>query len=266
MLSPSKKTIPSLPVIGLPFAVTDYDQAVDWVMACVLAADSVYTVSAANAHVAALARNESDFGNIIRQFDLICPDGMPIVWSLNLQLTRENRLTERVCGPTLMLKVFEKTAEDRRFSHYVLGGKQDTIDKMLARLEAKFPTAQIAGSYSPPFGEWSDEEKKNIIDQIKDSGANMIWVGLGCPKQERWIIENKHQLPKGVYFAVGAAFTFHSGEIPQAPLFIQQSGFEWLYRLLMEPRRLFRRYLVFNTLFIYYLLKDAMIDDIEKTM
>ncbi len=251
-------TLFTLPVIGLSFAITTYGKAVDWVIDRALAADAVYAVSAANAHVAALARSEKDFGDVMRRFDLVCPDGMPIVWCLNLYLPREQRLVERVCGPTLMLETFRKTEGDQRVSHFIFGGKQSTIDQMVARFTNLFPSSRIAGSYSPPFGEWSEEEKRKIIQKIQDSGANMIWVGLGCPKQERWIIENKDLLPPGVYFAVGAAFTFHSGEIRQAPTVLQKFGLEWVYRLLMEPRRLFRRYLVYNSLFIYYMIHDAL--------
>jgi N-acetylglucosaminyldiphosphoundecaprenol N-acetyl-beta-D-mannosaminyltransferase len=249
-----------LPVIGLSFTITTYDKAVDWVTARALAADAVYAVSAANSHVAALARNEPDFGDVMRKFDLVCPDGMPIIWCLNLHLPREHRLRERVCGPTLMLETFRKTEGNKNVSHFIFGGKQSTIDQMVSRFTHLFPSSRIAGSYSPPFGDWSEEEKRNILQKISDSGANMIWVGLGCPKQERWIIENKDLLPSGVYFAVGAAFTFHSGEIRQAPIMLQKSGLEWVYRLLMEPRRLFRRYLVYNSLFIYYMIHDALIE------
>lgn len=260
MRSSQTAPIQSIPVIGLSFAITTYDEAVNWVVEHALAADAVYAVSAANSHVAALARNEPDFGNVMKQFDFICPDGMPIVWCLNLHLSPERRLRERVCGPTLMLETLRQTSGDERISHYIFGGKQSTIEKMIARFTHLFPDSRIAGSYSPPFGEWSDQEKQGIIEKIRDSGANMIWVGLGCPKQERWIIQNKHLLPHGVYFAVGAAFTFHSGEIRQAPSFLQKTGLEWVYRLLMEPRRLFRRYLVYNSLFLYYMVHDALQD------
>jgi N-acetylglucosaminyldiphosphoundecaprenol N-acetyl-beta-D-mannosaminyltransferase len=258
MSTTDTKPIFSLPVIGLSFAITTYDKAVDWVIAQALAEDDVYTVSAANSHVAALARNEPDFGHVMRKFDLVCPDGMPIIWCLNLHLPREQRMHERVCGPTLMLETFRMTEKNQRVSHFIFGGKQITIDKMVSHFTDLFPSSRIAGSYSPPFGEWSEEEKHLILQKIRDSGANMIWVGLGCPKQERWIIENKDLLPRGVYFAVGAAFTFHSGEIRQAPTVLQKIGLEWVYRLLMEPRRLFRRYLVYNTLFIYYMIRDAV--------
>jgi N-acetylglucosaminyldiphosphoundecaprenol N-acetyl-beta-D-mannosaminyltransferase len=260
MSSTESNSLFTLPVIGLSFAITTYERAVDWVIARALQADAVYAVSAANSHVAALARNEPDFGQVMRSFDLVCPDGMPIVWCLNLYLPAEQRLRERVCGPTLMLETFRKTAGDDRFSHFIFGGKQQTIDKMVTRFTHLYPDSRITGTYSPPFGQWSEEEKRKILQKIRDSGANMIWVGLGCPKQERWIIENKHLLPAGVYFAVGAAFTFHSGEIRQAPMMLQRSGLEWVYRLLMEPRRLFRRYLVYNSLFIYYMLHDALTD------
>jgi N-acetylglucosaminyldiphosphoundecaprenol N-acetyl-beta-D-mannosaminyltransferase len=194
----------------------------------------------------------------MQQFDLICPDGMPLVWALNSQLGSEEKLTERVYGPTLMLETLKATQNNPAFRHFLLGGKQSTLDKLTHRFAEQFPSVEIAGVHSPPFGEWPENEFLNIIEKIRKSGANLIWVGLGCPKQEHWIARNKHLLPPGVYFGIGAAFAFHAGEISQAPPIIQQFGLEWAYRLAMEPRRLFKRYFTYNSLFIYHLLRDHM--------
>src|SRR5690606_27336741 len=112
------------------------------------------------------------------------------------------------------------------------------------------------GAHSPPFGNWSQEEDDRIIAKIAASGAQYTWIGLGCPKQETWVSRNKAKLPPGVYFAVGAAFPFLSGMVKQAPSWMQKIGMEWLFRLAAEPRRLWKRYAVYNTLFIYYLIAD----------
>jgi N-acetylglucosaminyldiphosphoundecaprenol N-acetyl-beta-D-mannosaminyltransferase len=105
---------------------------------------------------------------------------------------------------------------------------------------------------------WPEDEFERMAGMIRESGANLIWVGLGCPKQERWIAENKDRLPPGVYFGIGAAFAFHAGEVSQAPAWIQRMGMEWLYRLLAEPRRLWRRYFTYNSLFVWHSVRDAL--------
>jgi N-acetylglucosaminyldiphosphoundecaprenol N-acetyl-beta-D-mannosaminyltransferase len=246
-----------IPIIGLPVAATDYAGAVEWILDRAKAGDRAYAVEAANTHVAALARHDVSFGETMARFDLICPDGMPLVWTLNRRLPANERLTDRVYGPNLMLETFRAT--DRAgapYRHFLLGGKESTLETLQANLGQQFPHAEIAGAYSPPFGEWPDDEFERIAGKIRDSGANLIWVGLGCPKQERWIAHHKDRLPPGVYFGIGAAFAFHAGEVSQAPAFFQKNGLEWAYRLCAEPRRLFKRYFTYNSLFLWYLLRE----------
>ncbi len=251
----------SIPVIGLPVAATDYSGAVSWILEKASLADRAYAVEAANTHVAALSRSDTDFGESMEKFDLITPDGMPLVWSVNAQLPPSEKLTDRVYGPTLMLKTFEATnTADSPFSHYLFGGKQSTLEKLSSRFSKDFPESKIAGAYSPPFGEWPENETESIIAKIRESGANLVWVGLGCPKQEHWIATNKHRLPPAVYFGIGAAFAFHAGEVKQAPAAFQKAGLEWAYRLAMEPRRLFKRYFTYNSIFLFHTLRDRMKD------
>ncbi|MFK8113708.1 MAG: WecB/TagA/CpsF family glycosyltransferase [Rubripirellula sp.] len=243
-------------VIGSKIAVTNYTNVVTQVGQWAMANDRAYAVEAANTHTLSLARADQRFGKAFESFDLICPDGMPLVWAINSRVSREEKLTERVYGPTLMLKTMQGTAKDDRHQHFLLGGKQSTLDKLQSNLANKHGITNIAGVYSPPFGQWPADEFDRICKKISDSGANYVWVGLGCPKQELWIAENLQQLPNAVYFGVGAAFAFHAGEVSQAPSFIQNAGLEWLYRLCAEPRRLWKRYLVNNTRFLYYSLFD----------
>ena len=246
-------------IIGLPVAATTYAGAVEWILAHALDRSRAYAVEAANTHVAALARTDKNFGEAMRQFDLICPDGMPLVWVLNAQLGAAEKLTDRVYGPTLMLETFHATdGMGTEFKHFLLGGKQSTLDKLTRNFAERFPGVCIAGTHSPPFGEWPENEFEIIAEKIKASCANLIWVGLGCPKQEHWIAMNKHRFPPGVYFGIGAAFAFHAGEVQQAPPLVQRFGLEWAYRVAMEPRRLFKRYFTYNSLFIYYLLRDRV--------
>ena len=249
-------SIEKINVIGLSVACLDYTKVIEWTKAAALRMDRAYAVEAANTHVAAMSRHNQGFGQIMAQFDLITPDGMPLVWSVNRQLDDYKKLSDRVYGPTLMLKIIESTQGQPEFRHFLFGGKQKTLDKLEERFANDYPGAKIAGAYSPPFGDWPDDEFERICEQIRQSGANLVWVGLGCPKQERWIAQNKDKLPPAVYFGIGAAFAFHAGEVKQAPTFFQRYGLEWFYRLCKEPRRLCYRYLVYNSLFVWYLIKS----------
>ncbi|MDG0995062.1 MAG: WecB/TagA/CpsF family glycosyltransferase [Akkermansiaceae bacterium] len=254
------ESIKSVKVIDLPVAIATYNKAIEWIKSAALLSDRSYAVEAANTHVAALARHDTAFGKAMNQFDLITPDGMPLVWAVNRQLNDSEKLTDRVYGPTLMLKTIETTQAQPEFKHFLLGGKQSTLDKLQARFANEFPDTSMAGAYSPPFGDWPEDEFDRICEKIRDSGANLVWVGLGCPKQEHWIAEHKNRLPPAVYFGIGAAFAFHAGEVKQAPVLLQRIGCEWLYRLCKEPQRLFKRYFTYNSLFLYYLLRDQMKD------
>jgi len=248
----------TVPLIGLPVAATTYAGAVDWILDHASKADRAYAVEAANTHVAALARTDPDFGAAMARFDLICPDGMPLVWLLNSKLEPgQPKLTDRVYGPTLMLETLKATNRPGTpHRHFFLGGKPTTLDKLHHNFSREFPDAILAGSHSPPFGEWPEDEFDTICRKIRESRANLIWVGLGCPKQEHWIANHKDLLPHGVYFGIGAAFAFHAGEVRQAPPVLQKSGLEWAYRIAMEPRRLFKRYFTYNSLFLYHALLD----------
>lgn len=243
-------------VIGLPLACTDYQGAVEWIFERARRKTQAYAVEAANTHVATLSRHEGEFGKTMERFDLIVPDGMPLVWSINLQLQKEEKLRDRVYGPTLMLETIRASEPHGDLKHFLLGGRESTLEKLQESLDERFPEADFVGAYSPPFGEWPEDEFERIAGKIRESGANLIWVGLGCPKQERWIARHKDQLPPGVYFGIGAAFAFHAGEVSQAPAAFQKCGLEWAYRLAAEPRRLFKRYLVHNGLFVWYSLWD----------
>lgn len=249
------------PVIGLPLAVTDYRGAVAWCLDRAARRDRVYAVSAANTHLTTLARHDASFGGCMGKFDLNCPDGMPLVWAMNRRLSPDRKLRDRIYGPTLMLRTLESGRVADGFRHFLLGGTAEQLEKLQQRFAREFPESKIGGVYSPPFGAWPGDELDRIGAKIRESNSNLIWVGLGCPKQERWIADHKEALPPGVYFGVGAAFAFHAGEIAQAPAFMQRCGLEWLFRLSREPRRLFRRYVTWNSLFIVYWMKDLLTSD-----
>jgi N-acetylglucosaminyldiphosphoundecaprenol N-acetyl-beta-D-mannosaminyltransferase len=243
-------------VLGSRLAITDYARAVEQARAWASARDRAYAVAAANTHVVTLGRHDPEFGRALGKFDLLLPDGMPLVWCMNRICG--TRLGDRVYGPTFMLRCLAATEGNEQ--HFLLGGSEDLLAALRAKLGEKFPKLQIAGAYAPPFGTWPDGEDERIIERIAESGARYVWVGLGCPKQELWIARNKERLPASVHCAVGAAFAFHAGRVKQAPAWMQRNGLEWMFRLLAEPHRLWRRYLVYNSLFAYYLARDRFIE------
>ncbi|NNC90701.1 MAG: WecB/TagA/CpsF family glycosyltransferase [Akkermansiaceae bacterium] len=251
-----KHRFQTVPVCGLPVAVLDYRQAVRQIMDWAAHGDRAYAVEAANTHVAALTRSDPEFEAAMKRFDLVCPDGMPLVWAANLSLPPGARMDDRVYGPNLMLRAIEASSGEPSIRHFFLGGEQRTLDRLGERFAADCPESVVAGSYSPPFGTWPDDEFERICGKISECGANVIWVGLGCPKQELWIAQNKDKLPPGVYLGVGAAFAFHAGEVRQAPYWLQRFGLEWAFRLLQEPRRLWGRYSKYNTIFVREFLRD----------
>ncbi|MDE0595059.1 MAG: WecB/TagA/CpsF family glycosyltransferase [Akkermansiaceae bacterium] len=253
----AKAGVRTVPICGLPIAVLDYARAVEIILTWAQDRERAYAVEAANTHVAAQSRYDKAFGAAINRFDLICPDGMPLIWAANHQIPEEERMSDRVYGPNLMLRTIEASV-GTPVRHFFLGGKKSTLEKLEARFAKDCPGAELGGSYSPPFGAWPDDEFERICERIRETRSNVIWVGLGCPKQETWIGNHKNRLPPGVYLGVGAAFAFHAGELKQAPPFLQRIGMEWSYRLLMEPRRLFKRYLVNNALFVGYWLADTI--------
>jgi N-acetylglucosaminyldiphosphoundecaprenol N-acetyl-beta-D-mannosaminyltransferase len=165
-------------------------------------------------------------------------------------------LKDRVYGPTLTLNVLRVAAE-RKIPVFFYGSQQQTLNKLAKNLQEKFPQLQIAGIQPDRFRESTDEEKELDRQKIIASGARLVFVGRGCPRQERWVADNKDHLP-AVLIAVGAAFDFHAGTVKQAPEWIQRVGLEWLFRLIQEPKRLFKRYLTTNSLFLYLFFKAAL--------
>lgn len=176
---------------------------------------------------------------------MVTPDGMPLVWISRLQGYRQ---VARVYGPDLMLAVCAQNTS--KYRHYFYGGGEGVAEQLKERLIQKFPLMNIVGTYCPPFRTILPEEDAKIIEQINQTKPDIVWVGLSTPKQERWMAAHVGQIKGATLIGVGAAFDFLSGTKKQAPRWIQRSGFEWLFRLLSEPRRLGRRYLVNNPLFI----------------
>jgi N-acetylglucosaminyldiphosphoundecaprenol N-acetyl-beta-D-mannosaminyltransferase len=185
---------------------------------------------------------------------LAAPDGMPLVW---LSRARSGRPVSRVYGPDLLLSSCQLSVE-RGYSHYFYGGDAGVPELLASRLQAKFPGLKVAGVYSPPFRPLSPAESVEVVDRINEAGPDLVWVGLGTPKQDLWMAEYRPRLAAPVLVGVGAAFNFHTGLIPQAPAWMQRCGLEWLFRLIQEPGRLWYRYLVYNPWFVLLLAGQAL--------
>ena len=245
--------IPSYKVLGTPIHCADYESALS---ACVDLAkrNRPCAVSACNTHLVSLARSDQSFLEVMKRFDLVVPDGYPLIWGLNSQGAK---LDDRVYGPYLMRHILENTP--RPWKHFFFGGTQSTLDKLGAAARQLQPNIDIAGILSPPFRKWTEEDEADFARQIRESGANFIWVALGGERQERWIVKNLHRYPSGVFFAVGDAFELLAGTRPFAPAWMQQRGLTWVYRLWQEPKRLWARYFKFNSLFVYYSMRDKVL-------
>lgn len=182
----------------------------------------------------------------LNQLEMVVPDGQPVRWGINI--LHRTRLENRVYGPTLTLKVCEAFAE-RGLKLFLFGSDAETLSSLEANLHKTYPNIIIAGKLPSRFGIVTPEQRDEIVELIRESGADMTLVGLGCPRQEIWAFENRQRLGMPV-MAVGAAFTFHAGKLSQAPAWMQDRGLEWLYRLTAEPTRLWKRYLLLNPLYL----------------
>ena len=192
--------------------------------------------------------DDPQMADIINSAGLAVPDGMPLVW-----LGRRRRLrVSRVYGPDLMLALCEY-GQTRGYRHFFYGGTPEVLAQMEQKLQARFPQLRIAGRYAPPFRCLTPAEEESVVAQINASGADIVWCGLGTPRQDFWVAQFRDRLSAAVLLAVGAAFNFHSGQVRQAPRWMMHTGLEWIFRLVMEPRRLWRRYLVGNPRFLYLL-------------
>ena len=232
-------------LLGVKIDAVDYEAAIGKILGAAQNREP-FGVSALAVHGVMTGVTDDEHRHRLNQLELIVPDGQPVRWALNW-LYRIG-LEDRVYGPDLMLKTCQAAAE-RGLPIFLFGGKQSLLDALQDRLTAQFPKLQIAGAMASRFRTVSPQEKQEIVNAIAQSGAAITMVGLGCPRQEVWAYEFKDELRMPV-LAVGAAFNFHAGQLPQAPPRMQRMGLEWLFRLSKEPLRLWRRYLILNP---YYL-------------
>jgi N-acetylglucosaminyldiphosphoundecaprenol N-acetyl-beta-D-mannosaminyltransferase len=241
-------------VLGVPLAVSDYEGVIDW-MEAMIAADARGYLTAAAVNLVMASREDPEARAAVLGATLAVPDGQPLVWALR---ALGHRRATRIYGPDLMARFCERAALAGT-PVYLYGGRTAAALELLERrLRERFPGLRIVGGFSPPFRALTAQEQERVIGEIDSSGAAVVWVGTGQPKQEKWMAQMRPLLSAPLLVGVGAAFDFHAGLVSQAPSWMQRSGLEWSYRLSREPRRLWRRYARYNPLFVAGFLRQYL--------
>jgi N-acetylglucosaminyldiphosphoundecaprenol N-acetyl-beta-D-mannosaminyltransferase len=235
----------SVEVLGVPLALSDYDHTMDWMDSVIAGRGREYVIPAA-VHAVMVAQEDAATWDAI-QGGLVLPDGQPLVWAMRLLGHRD---ASRVYGPELMARYCERAAGSGTRMFLYGGRNQGALVQLALNLRHRYPGIQIVGGYSPPFRDLDADEQDAIVGEINRSRADVVWVGIGQPKQEKWMARMHEKLDAPVLVGVGAAFDFHAGLVPQAPAWMQEIGLEWAYRLAHEPRRLWRRYARYNPRFV----------------
>jgi N-acetylglucosaminyldiphosphoundecaprenol N-acetyl-beta-D-mannosaminyltransferase len=239
-------TPPTADVLGVPLALTDYDGTLDWIDAAVASGRGGYVCASAT-HLVMATREDPELREAVLASDLVVPDGQPLVWALK---ALGHDIDDRVYGPDLMDRACERAARTGRRMYLYGGRSHGALVQLTRNLRLRYPGLKIVGGYAPPFRDLTEAEKEDVATDVKRAHAEIVWVGIGVPKQELWMAEMSDRLPGCVLVGVGAAFDFHGGLIPQAPAWMQRNGLEWVFRLAHEPRRLWRRYLRYNPRFV----------------
>jgi N-acetylglucosaminyldiphosphoundecaprenol N-acetyl-beta-D-mannosaminyltransferase len=245
-------SVASRRILGLRVDATSYAESLEAIVG-LAAAGAGGMVCHANVHMAMEAFDDAELRRRLNAAERLTPDGVPLVWALRRLGLRK---AGRVYGPTLM-SLLCRRAEADGLAVGFYGGHPEVLDALVASLTRRFPRLRIAFVFSPPFRPLTAEEDRDVTEAIEASGARILFVGLGCPKQERWMAAHRQTL-RCVLLGVGAAFSLLAGAKPQAPRWMQRVGLEWLFRLSVEPRRLWRRYLIQNPRFVWHFARQLL--------
>ena len=240
-------------LFGVNYAVVDYESASDVIIENGKSNKS-FGMSALAVHGLIECVNNPELQQQVNKLDLVVPDGQPVKWAMNYFY--KTNLKDRVYGPTLTLYVLKK-ANDLGLSVYLYGSKQTTLDKLKTFINKEYPAVKIAGIHEDRFRDATPQEDLEDIQKINQSGAHIVLVGRGCPRQEKWVASHLQKV-NAAMMAVGAAFDFHAGTVKQAPAWMQKNGLEWFFRLCMEPKRLMKRYVTTNSFFVYLFIKKSL--------
>ena len=245
-LTPPVPQPAAVDVLGVPLGLVDYDDALDWIEDMVSARQRGY-VCVCNVHAVMASAEDPELRSALLGSSLNVPDGQPLVWALNLL---GQSLDDRVYGPELMARACARAVQTGQRMYLYGGRNQGALVQLALNLRQRYPGVRIVGGYSPPHRPLTAEEHEAVVKEINGSRADVVWAGIGVPKQEKWMAQMRDELQAPVLIGVGAAFDFHAGIVPQAPNWLQESGLEWAYRLAHEPRRLWRRYTRYNPRFV----------------
>lgn len=240
-----KSAIPSCNIMGVDIAAIDMDWLVDYLNRNVKNLSGDY-ICVSNVHTTVTAYENQEYCKVQNGGIMAIPDGGPLS---SIGQKRGFKNMKRTTGPSLMGEIFKISAVEG-YRHYFYGSTDETLEKLYLVLTESYPGIQIAGMYSPPFRPMTEDEDKEIVDRINETKPDFVWVGLGAPKQEKWMAVHQGKV-NGLMIGVGAGFDYHAGNIERAPEWMQKSNLEWVYRLLQDPRRLFGRYWHTNTKFIW---------------
>lgn len=241
----NKAEIPTCNIMGVDIAAIDMEWLLNFLNENIsdLSGDYIYV---SNVHTTVTAYEDGEYRKVQNGGIMAIPDGGPLSSVGN---KRGFKNMKRTTGPSLMGEIF-KISASKGYRHYFYGSTDETLEKLYSVLEETYPGIQIAGMYSPPFRPMTEDEDKAIVEQINEMKPDFVWVGLGAPKQENWMAEHQGRV-NGLMVGVGAGFDYHAGNIKRAPKWMQKCNLEWLYRLLQDPKRLFKRYFHTNTKFIW---------------
>lgn len=236
---------PGFPVLGVRVHATQIPSAIEQMEQWITLRDGTHYIAVTGMHGVMEAQQDNTFKGILNSADLVVPDGMPLVW-----LGRRNGhgLSRRVYGPELMEKFCRTTGG--KYRHFLYGGAQGVAENLATVMTTKFKN-RVTGVYCPPFRPLTPDEESALVSQIEAADPDILWVGLSTPKQEKWMYGMRHRLRVPVMVGVGAAFDFLTGRAKQAPQWMRENGLEWLYRLVSEPRRLWRRYILLGSRFVW---------------
>ncbi len=247
------------PVVDLPISMTSYSEVLEMIEN--RSDDASLVIACCNVHSVMSARRDPALAEALNASQIATPDGVPLVWTLRRTAHSDQ---ERVYGPDLMRHALVY-GEDRTWKHYLHGSTPETLDLLQQSIAEFAPNARIVGAYSPPFRPQSPRDDTADAHRIRSSGADIVWVGLGMPKQELWMHRLSDQLPGVALAGVGAAFDFLAGVVEEAPEWMMRAGLEWLFRLSREPRRLWRRYVWNNPAFVLLVMKQLVLQRLRHS-
>jgi N-acetylglucosaminyldiphosphoundecaprenol N-acetyl-beta-D-mannosaminyltransferase len=240
-------------VLGVDVAAVQIEDVIARMEEWIAAPGRSRYVAVANAHMMVEASDDESFRAVLAEADLVVPDGTPLVW---LARRHGHALRRRVYGPDLMLEFLRRT-QSRGYRHFFYGAEPGIAEAMVAKLRESMDVESV-GCHAPPFRAVTAQEERDEVALINRARPDVLWVALGCPKQERWMREHRDRLEVPVMVGVGQAFPIIAGTLPQAPSLLREHGLEWLFRLALEPRRLWKRYLVGNSKFVFRVLLESL--------